>query len=208
MSCVDSRAGFSKEGFSILSRKVADNDGVQIPCTLVFDEMSISKKKDFNGTTIFGYVDTGEELIEQPKVLAQHALVFLLCPLGKSWKVPIAYFLVASLSSEQLKRLVMEGLKRCAAVGMNVHNLVFDGASTNFSMCASLGCNFTSVPPITSFPHPTSNHMVNVMPDLVHMLKVVRNCFGQWDYLVDCDGGKINFQHVRNLYEIQKAGTL
>ena len=102
----------------------------------------------------------------------------------------------------------MEGLKRCAAVGMNVHNLVFDGAPTNFSMCASLGCNFTSVPPITSFPHPTSNHMVNVMPDPVHMLKLVRSCFGQWDYLIDCDGGKINFQHVRKLHEIQKAGTL
>ena len=208
LSCIDGRPGFSKESFSILSRKFSTNNNVRVPCTLIFDEMSIAQKKDFNGTAIFGYVDHGGQLLDDPTILAKRALVFLLCPMNKSWKVPIAYFMVSTLNQRQLKDLIFKALCQCAQVGMDVHNLVFDGCPTNFALCASLGCNFTSDPPVTSFTHPTSNHVVNVMPDPVHMLKVVRNCFGQWPYLVDLDGGNISFEYIRKLYKLQKTGQL
>ena len=46
LSFVDSRPGFSKESFCILSRKFALNNEVRVPCTLIFDEMSIAEKKN------------------------------------------------------------------------------------------------------------------------------------------------------------------
>ena len=208
LASIDGRPGFSGEAFAILARRLKDNDGVRVPCCLIFDEMSIKEQKCFDGARIYGYVDTGIEVIDENSILAKHVLVFLVAPMNKSWKVPIGHFFVTGLTAKNLKYLVLQGLERCAEAGFDIHNLIFDGASTNFSICTALDCDFTLSPPKTHFPHPTSNHQVNVMPDPMHMLKVVRNCFGQWLWIVDGDQEKIKFDYIRQLYLLQKQGEL
>lgn len=82
-----------------------------ICCSLVFDEMVIRKRIQFNGQQILGFVDMAEQIV------ANEALIFM------------------------LTNLILTCLSILHETGVRIISLTFDGLSTNFSLLRILGCD-------------------------------------------------------------------
>lgn len=99
----------------------------------------------------------------------------------------------------------MECLKAVHETGLKIISVTCDGTSTNLSVFRNLGCNFQNVSSLqTSFPHPVTNDKVVAFLDPCHMLKLVRNTFGDIHTLVDVNNNMIQWSHIIKLHEIQE----
>jgi hypothetical protein len=68
----------------------------------------------------------------------------------------------------------------------------------------TLGCNlFTSnyTDIVSHFPHPATSNNVWFVPDVVHMLKLLRNALGAYD--ITSDEGFISFRFIEALHKFQ-----
>ncbi|KAK1895681.1 DNA transposase THAP9 [Dissostichus eleginoides] len=99
--------------------------------------MYIHKQTEFGGDQIHGYVDIGSGEIEN--VIASQALVLMVVAINESWKIPIAYFLINSMTGTERANLIRESLVRLHAIGVRVISLTCDGPSQNFAMIRELG---------------------------------------------------------------------
>lgn len=89
--------------------------------------------------------------------------------------------------SLQKSNLIKECLEAVHETGLRILSLTCDGTFTNFSVFKNLGCNFNDVTLLqTSFPHPITNEKMTFF-DPSHMLKLVRNTFGDLQHLIDKD---------------------
>ena len=60
-------------------------------CTLLFDEMSLKEYVEYN--SVNDYVHGFPFVIDSDNiVLANSVLVFLLCGISSTWKMPVSYF--------------------------------------------------------------------------------------------------------------------
>lgn len=57
------------------------------------------------------------------------------------WKLPIAYYLINGISTEQKGNLVTQCLIAIQEAGLLIVSITYDGLSSNISMLQSLGCN-------------------------------------------------------------------
>lgn len=73
--------------------------------------------------------------------MAKEALVFMVVSLTESWKIPVAYFLIAGLHGAERANLVKLCLEKLYAVGVHVVFINFDGCSANISMAKMLGAS-------------------------------------------------------------------
>lgn len=71
-------------------------------------------------------------------------------------------------------------------------------------MTRALGCVLDANPAniITSFN--VHDHNVNVVFDAAHMIKLIRNTFGEKKILIDHNGGVINFNFIEKLLFLQE----
>ena len=118
------------------------------------------------------------EACENP---ATEALVFLAVGLRGFWKHPIAYVLQDKCSAKVQAQLISDCISLLHAEGINVHGVVFDGAFTNQQTATLLGCNLDVGEMKTWFQHPQApGSHVYVIFDVCHMIKLVRNLFGDF----------------------------
>ena len=97
--------------------------------------MFIHQHVHWTGSRHVGYINfgTGMQTSDQlPK--ATKALVFMLVGLNVRWKVPIAYFLVDSLTAEEKANLVKGCLLQVEDTGILIKSLTFDGDASNIAM--------------------------------------------------------------------------
>ncbi|EZA51523.1 THAP domain-containing protein, partial [Ooceraea biroi] len=98
---------------------------------------------------------------------------------NSAWKIPLAYYFVKGISS--------------------------DGTPTNLSVFRNLGCDFQNISSLqTSFPHPVTNDKIVAFLDPCHMLKLVRNSFGDMHTLIDINNSIIQWSHIIKLHELQE----
>ncbi|KYM99955.1 THAP domain-containing protein 9 [Cyphomyrmex costatus] len=76
---------------------------------LVFDEMSIRKKIEFVNGEAVGFVDLGNGVTSQTE--ASQALVFMIVNINGNFKIPIAYYLIASLMAQEKVTILSEILR-------------------------------------------------------------------------------------------------
>ncbi len=128
----------------------------------------------------------------------------LVC-LNGHWKLPIAYFLIDSISGNELSELVKKALILIDNCGIVCRSITFDGARTNLTCCKILGANL--VPGLNFQPwflHPCkTNEKVFLIFDTPHAIKLIRNTVGDFT-LVDEKGGLIAFSDFINLYNYQE----
>lgn len=86
--------------------------------------------------------------------------------------------------------------------GVRVIALTFDGASTNFSVAKKLQCNFALNLLQTWFPHPVTNDRIFVFPDPCHMIKLVRNLFGDLKIILNGSKQLIKWQYITDLHNL------
>lgn len=90
------------------------------------------------------------------------------------------------LASKEKNNLLTECLKALHDTGLKIISVTCDGTPTNFSVLKFFGCNFNNVSSLqTSFPHPVTSDKIVAFFDPCHMLKLVRNTFGDIHNLID-----------------------
>lgn len=95
-----------------------------------------------------------------------------------SWKIPVAYYLIHGLSSEQKANIVQICLSELHTTGIIIKSLTFDGAANNIAMASTLGANLHYPHLKTYFDHPDTKEPVHIILDPCHMLKLCRNTLG------------------------------
>ncbi|KAB0790173.1 hypothetical protein PPYR_15710, partial [Photinus pyralis] len=202
----DAKPGFTTEAFNFLKLKVAKSNKKEIVCSLVFDEMSIRQHVEFCNGKYFGYVDFGSQLEGDNMEMAKEALVFMIVCINEPWKLPIGYFFLSAINSNQKATLTKQALTLLNDTGIKIMNMTFDGAATNFGMCSVLKCPFKEDNIRSVFIHDDRKYFL--MPDPVHMIKLIRNCFTEKMGFIDLNGNQINFEYVIKLNEMQEKEGL
>ncbi|CAB3242046.1 unnamed protein product [Arctia plantaginis] len=149
---IDAEPGFTKEAFDTLKRKVKETVHPVI-CALTLDEMSIRKCLTWKpmAQKLYGRVDLGHDVNSDSVEEASQCLVLLLTAINGSWKLPIGYFLIVSLTGEQKATLVRTAIQLCQVAGVKVISVTCDGLAGNFSMFTSLGCNVLREQTLSNF---------------------------------------------------------
>lgn len=204
---IDAEPGFTKEAFDALKRKVEESVHPLI-CALTLDEMAIRKclTWDPKAQTFYGRVDCGHKIDTDSIEEASQCLVLLVTSVNGSWKSPIGYFLIVSLTGEQKATIVRTALQLCQDAGVKVVSVTCDGLAGNFSMLTSLGCNVLKDQKTTNFKSPGSK--IHVFLDPCHALKLVRNAFGELRVFIDSMGREINFKYLELLVNLQEQEGL
>ncbi|KAJ8928264.1 hypothetical protein NQ314_019215 [Rhamnusium bicolor] len=68
-----------------------------------------------------------------------------------SWKLPIAYFLIHSLTAVDKANIIKEALIKLHECGVTIISLTCDGSSVNFSVMQELGAIVNDINNIESF---------------------------------------------------------
>ena len=200
---VPAEPGFTQPAFDALGVKA--KNGEKVVCSLMIDEMAIKKHVSWDGKKYRGYVDLGNDAeVDDSAPVAKDALVFMAVGLDKSWKVPVGYFFIDGLSSQERANLVKLCIKKLHDVGVDVIALVCDGPSCHFAMLRALGANLALPQLHPYFIHPLDKtKRVYVFLDVCHMLKLIRNTLGDQKVFVDGDGNKICWEYIIELQKLQ-----
>lgn len=171
----------------------------------MLDEMAIKKQVEFDGKKVWGYVDIGIPIENDDLSPATEALVVMVVAHQASWKVPIAYFLIKSLTGKDKANIVKECLVRLHDIGIQITSLTCDGPSSNVTMLKDLGCVIEDVHNMkTWFAHPSNGSRVHCMLDVCHMLKLFRNNLASLGQIVDPDGRRVCWRYFIDLYNLQE----
>ncbi|KAK3907550.1 DNA transposase [Frankliniella fusca] len=173
-------------------------------------------KLEWVGGQCVGYADHGDNMhsLGDDADLAKEALVFMVVSVNDGWKLPVGYFLIASLEAKQRANIMKECLLYLDKTGATVASVTFDGNSSNISCVESLGAclNPMKVKWQPWFIHPSpqrKGQKVYVILDPAHMLKLWRNTFGNESIqLLDAKDTKIKFDYLKKLHELQQTEGL
>lgn len=203
-STIDALPGWSVEALKMIETKAKYSER-QIMCALIMDEIAMRKKIEYDGKKYYGYVDFGV-LLDQNRDIAREALVFMIVAINDTWKCPLGYFFINVLNGTQKMNLVTQCLKALFDSGMHVVSLTFDGCQANFVMAKFFGCSLNLQNLKTSFD--CENHTVQLLPDPSHMIKLVRNTFGDKKIMIDENGKIIDYRLIIKLCELQETEGL
>ncbi|KAI4458086.1 transposase protein [Holotrichia oblita] len=139
---------------------------------LMFDEMSIQPHVKLNVAVreFEGFADNGFGVIDTG--IADHVLVFIIRGITRRWKQPIFFsFSHGPSSSQKLKSLITEVIRRCIAAGLNVMATICDQGAPNVSAINSLASPTDPNRKIFF----VDGHKIIHLYDPPHLLKGIRN---------------------------------
>lgn len=212
-SQIECSPGFSGPCFEAIKIKVnqAIGKGHKVFCSLMLDEMAIKKQIDVEVDSVWGYVNIGcGANTTDDAISATEALVLMVVCHNGSWKIPIGYFFIKSITGEEKANIVKEALIRLYDAGAEVTSVTCDGPSVHFAMMKELGCKVTNPNDLkTWFVHPrNSMKKVYVMFDICHMIKLLRNCLSTYKCFKDPEGNFISWDYFTKLNALQEVETL
>lgn len=207
---MDGSAGFNKHVLMSLEKKAVESreQGCEVLCALMLDEMSIKKHVEWDGKKVTGFVDIGNGITDDSAPPATEALVFMLVAVNGSWKVPVGFFFIHGMSGKEKANLIRECLLQVADVGVKVISLTCDGPSSHVAMLKELGASMDPENLEPSFPHPSSGHRIYVLLDVCHMLKLLRNSLATCGLMKDGNGDIIRWRYFEELNTIQESEGL
>ena len=118
--------------------------------------------------------------------------MLMVVSMNSSWKIHCTYFFVGGFSGAQQANLVRVYLEKLFDHGISVLVLVCDGPSCHLSMFTELGICFSPRKLKTWFPHPSDSKLkIDVLLDVCHILKLIRNTISEGGILLDSTGNKL-----------------
>lgn len=207
LSNVDCEPGFCQSAFNSLSTIVAENNmqNKKTLCALMLDEMAIKKQIEVRGNKTWGYENLGTDIADESSKYATEALVLMVVSLNSGWKLPIAYFLINSLTGSEKANIVKETLKKLHETGVIITSVTCDGPNAHFTMAEKLGAKVKAVRSLEPFfKHPLNDTKVHVIFDACHMIKLVRNSWSRHGIFLNSQGEKINFNYIEKLHLVQE----
>lgn len=198
--------GFSSESIEAIKRK-ASKSSKPLYGSLMFDEISIRKKVDWDGKKFVGFVDFGNyEIAQNTGIAAKEALVFMVNCLNQRWKIPVGYFFISSMNAKDKANLVEACLRCLAESGIKIISLTFDGLKSNLAMCERLGASLKDprhLQPWFYYPETRKKEKVYIFFDPPHALKSVRNTLAKYGVIYDENNDAIEWAHFKKLVEVQ-----
>ncbi|KOB73308.1 THAP domain-containing protein [Operophtera brumata] len=116
----------------------------------------------------------------------------------------MGYFLVKGTSAKLKAQLVTKAFELVNETGVEIKALTCDGARANLAMAAELGCCLDSNKLQTTIIDSTTGQRAYFFLDPSHMLKLIRNTFGDYKCFFDGDGNKIQWLYIEALHRIQE----
>lgn len=145
---------------------------------------------------------------EDTDVIAKEVLVFMAVCINRFWKIPVGYFPIKSIKSDQKKNLIEMCCENIIATGVEVVSITFDGASTNHTACRLLGCDLNYNKNEFVFSLDNMDTKIAVQPDGCHNIKLVRNTLADLSPLKDINGNKIEWRFLNELVKLQEEEGL
>lgn len=200
-SNVDGKPGFSKEAITAIKMKNSDK---QLFLNIVLDEMSIRSQIMYKNNEFFGVVDLGTNLPKTDTTeKATSAFVLMAVAINSSWKIPLGYFLIKSLSGSERANILLKALELLHETNAKVTSVTFDGAPSNMRMCSVLGASFDVYGRFKpSFNNPYTNEKILVFLDPCHLIKLVRNSLGDKKVL-RYKNKIIKWEYIEKIYNFQ-----
>ena len=204
---VDGSPGFTDQSFKQLEIKVADEKrkNKEVIVQLVTDEMAIRKHISFDGSRFVGCVDLGiNSVTDDTSPPATEALVIMAVAINSSWKIPLAYFLISSMSGTERANIVKTCGRKLMDIGVHIVGTTCDGPATNLSMMLHLGASINPETPDPDFTlSENSNEKLSVIFDVCHMIKLVRNSLADLKVLKNCQNQPIQWNYIEKLHILQ-----
>ena len=123
---------------------------------------------------------------------ATEALAFMVVALNAPWKLPIGYFIIRSLTSDEKSNIIELALKKLHSISVRTVSLTCDSAAANLSSLKKLGASFDADNMRCTIPHPSdSNIQICIIMDPCHLVKLARNTLSDYKVLKDGDGNEI-----------------
>lgn len=205
---INAEPGFTGEAFDRLKEK-SRTAKKEIIGAIIADEMSIRQQKIWTGKRYEGLIDMGLGNIDDTNDIASQVYIIMLVGVNESFKIPLAYFLITSLTAEVKANLLNIALEKCHSVGVKVISITFDGCKTNISCMKLLGCKVDNCTNIkTHFKHPSGNYDVAVFLDACHMIKLMRNTFESKKNIKNAHHNLIRWDFIGRLHNLQEEKGL
>lgn len=137
--------------------------------------------------------------------IAKQALVYMLNGINCCFEFPVCYWMIDAIDSIERRTKMLEVLQAVTSAGVIVKFVVFDGCASNIAMAKLLvGC----LDPIASdfepfFLNPENKEKVYIFLDPCHMVKLIRNTFGNRTIL-DPNGDKIEWRYIKSLFDFSQ----
>lgn len=171
-------------------------------CTLVFDEISLSRSFHYeaNKKIISGFEDLGE--LGRTSRAANHALVLMIRGLRKLWKQVIAYYFTTdTILSNNLKYIITNVIVQLQEIGLKVKATVCDQGSTQRKAISAL-CAENKTDP-TCYTFVVKSEIIVTIYDVPHLLKCTRNA------LLRCkirfiENKEAKFKYIQNAFDVEQ----
>lgn len=200
-------SGFCKQAIEILRQRATDlkNDGIEPCVAIIFDEMAIRKAVKWHDPekTFVGHITYGFRPEDSHLPVANNALVFMLNGINFDICIPMARYFIKSLKTEEKVALLKDVIVEVTQLGVRVLTVTFDGLSTNFTTCESLGAVFDVDSMKPYFVVPGIERKIHVIMDPSHILKLIRNTLANNSVLSDDLGGKIKWEYFKQLNQLR-----
>lgn len=198
------------ERITNIAQKYADeNNGRELMCSLVFDEMSIRQQVLFSLSNL-NYMGFNNNPESQENTVVKQAIVFILNGIDVNFECPVAYFFIDSLKKVPRSNMVMDIIKSVTRCGIKITNLTFDGHPSNVPMCELFGAKIKDVADdVRSFIlNPINNQKIYIYMDACHMEKLVRGALCRREVFYDGNNNKIEWRYIVALYQHSRATDL
>lgn len=195
------------EAFTALKVKAneANKNGKEVLACVIHDEVAIRQQEEFNDYEgeKTGFVNYGTSIVDSNnKIYAKEALVFLVSGVNESFKIPVAYFLIAGLKGDERAALLREVILFVSKSGIKIVGSVFDGLVANLTMVRLLGADIKNDRLFIINPH--SDDKIFIFLDACHMHKLVRNCLARNEKMYNGGGQKIEWRYFVALEAYQR----
>jgi hypothetical protein len=124
-STIDGSPGYTSEALNAIKIKAEElqKEHKQSDCSIIMDEMSIRPHVDWNGSKSLGYVNFRINIESDCLPLTKEALAFLIVGVNCKWKIPVAYFLINSITAEAKANLIKGCLYMLHKAGVKIISL-------------------------------------------------------------------------------------
>lgn len=127
--------------------------------------------------------------------------------INSSWKIPIAYYLIQSLSGAERANLIKLVLTSLHEAGATVINITMHSCAANISTMQCLGASISPTNLQPYFTHPQTKEKVYTMMDACH-IKLIRNSFASSINFYDANRDKIEWKYIIYLIQLQEQEQL
>lgn len=131
--------------------------------------------------------------------------MLMVVAINRSWKLPIAYYFVNSLSGKTKANILKHALINLAKTGVTVVSVTCDGPNINFEMIRELGADVDDCNELKPyFLYPTTQDMKFIIVDPYHMMNLLRYCWEIYRVFIDENGKEIDFGYIEKLKNVEE----